>query len=85
MDIAQVKATIRQGSDSAMAAESRLHEVLDRITLVTSLATLTCHDSAHDRVESGIKRLATARAETTTVIGLLTKAAKAADSYAAEL
>ncbi|MFC6017555.1 hypothetical protein ACFP2T_15235 [Plantactinospora solaniradicis] len=85
MDITQVKATISQGSQAAKDGSVLMQGVRDRAEQAQTSAAATAHDSTHDEVEAGMKKLKEAMKEASRVAELLRSGAAAADEYASRL
>jgi len=82
--IAEVRATIAGGVESADEAREALIAVRDRIRHARQLATVT-HDSAHDRVRLGHSLIGQADTDALRALDLLKSAAETAGEYSRSL
>jgi hypothetical protein len=85
VDITQVKATISRGNQAASDGIDLMHGVRDRVEHAHALAAGTVHDSRHEDVEAGLRKLLDALRESSRVAGLLRSGADAAQDYASRL
>ncbi|AVT37281.1 hypothetical protein [Plantactinospora sp. BB1] len=85
MDITQVKATITRGKQAAADGSVLAQGVRDQAEQARTSAAATAHDSTHDEVEAGLKKLKEAMREASRVAELLGSGSDAASEYAAKL
>jgi hypothetical protein len=85
MDIAQVKATIDRGNEAVRAGIVLMTGVREQSEHAHVSAATTAHDSNHQQIADGLRKLREALRESSRVADLLRSSTEAANEYGSKL